>query len=76
VLVAQDQAEAAAGAGRKRQPPRRREIGVIAHEFDNRRARRAALQRFLHRPQSVARTRHLEDAGRCKERLISASPGP
>ena len=60
-LVAQDQAEAAAGTGGERQPPRRREVGVIAHELGHHRARRAAFQRLLHRPQSVARTRHLED---------------
>ena len=49
-LVAQDQAETAAGAGRQRQPPRRREVAVVAHELGHDRARRAALERFLHRP--------------------------
>src|ERR1700681_4902932 len=47
--LVQDEAEPAAFAGRERKPPRRREVG-FARKLGHDRARRAASERFLHRP--------------------------
>ena len=49
-LVTQEEAEATAGTGREREPPHRREVGVVAHELGHDGTGRPALQRFLHRP--------------------------
>ena len=46
----QDEAEPAAFTGRKRNPAHRREIGLLARKLGHNRARRAAFERFLHRP--------------------------
>jgi hypothetical protein len=75
-LVAQEKAETAAGTCREREPPRRHEVGVVARELGHDGAGRLALQRFLHRPQRIAGTRHFQDDEAREGKPHHREPGP
>jgi hypothetical protein len=59
--VVQDEAEAAGFAGGESEPPRCREIGLLAREFGHHHAGGTAFERFLHGPQGIARAWYAQD---------------